>query len=156
MVLSPTFVMRPAFTVVGYQCRVNNVAQIHALWQQLIPVVHTLMPIISEPHVAYGVMRRHDVTTAEFDYLAGVVTDCPATLPTEYAVWHIPAQHYAVFPCTLETITHTFDTIYRDWQPHTTKQIVDGPRFERYDGDFMGQPDSPLSLYVPIAAPADA
>lgn len=156
MRLTPTFVTRPAFTVIGHQNRVNNVVQIHALWHQFVPIITTLMPIISEPHTSYGVMRQYDITTDQFDYLAGVVTDCPAALPIDCAVWHIPTQHYAVFACTLVTIPATFDAIYRQWLPTTTYRIIDGPRFERYDSDFMGQPDSPVSLYVPIMQTEDA
>lgn len=148
----PTFVTRPAFTVAGFQARIKTVAQIHALWQQLIPIINVLTPIINEPHTSYGVMRHYDMTTDLFDYLAGVAIDYPVALPIECDIWHVPAQRYAVFASTLATITPTFDMIFNEWRTTTHHQIAEGPRFEYYTADFMGQPDSQVQLYIPIVA----
>ncbi|MEY2845501.1 MAG: hypothetical protein RL076_1047 [Chloroflexota bacterium] len=150
MILTPTFVTRPAFSVAGYYARVANHAEIHALWQRFIPYVDVFTPIRTEPNTSYGMMRHFDPATRQFDYLAGVAVNHPVALPVGYDVWHIPLQEYATFPCTLGTITTTFELIYTQWVRVSPYYVCDGVRFEYYDADFMGQPDSPMSLYLPI------
>lgn len=150
MILSPTFVTRPAFSVAGYYARIANHAQIHALWQRFIPYANVLAPVQTEPNMSYGAMRHFDPATRQFDYLAGVAINYPVTLPLECDVWHIPTQEYAMFPCTFATIIPTFELIYTQWVRVSPYYVCDGIRFEYYDAHFMGQPDSPASLYLPI------
>ncbi|MFM7679415.1 MAG: GyrI-like domain-containing protein, partial [Roseiflexaceae bacterium] len=95
-------------------------------------------------------MRHFDPATRQFDYLAGVAVNHPVTLAVECDVWHIPTQEYATFTCTLGTLVSTLELIYTQWVRVSPYYVCDGVRFEYYDAHFMGQPDSPMSLYLPI------
>jgi predicted transcriptional regulator YdeE len=150
MILTPTFITRSAFTVAGYQSRITHHTQIHALWQRFIPYADVLAPIRTEPDTSYGMMRHFDPETRQFDYLAGVAVNHPVTLDVECDVWHIPTQEYATFPCTLGTLVSTYELIYTQWVRVSPYYVCDGVRFEYYDVHFMGQPDSRMSLYLPI------
>lgn len=153
MALSPTFITLPAFTLAGLQQRVaSSEGQVYALWQRFLPMIVQLAPITTVAYTSYGAMRHFDTSTKQFDYLAGVPVNNAIDLPAEFVVWHIPSHDYAVFACTLSTIAPTLRHIHNQWLPSSGFDQPNSPSFEYYGQDFMGQPDSPVSISVPIVS----
>jgi AraC family transcriptional regulator len=64
----------------------------------------------------------------------------------------VPAQKYAVFPCTLATLGATYRYITEEWQPRAGHQHADAPDFELYDEEFDPEnaKEGKLSVYWPI------
>ena len=147
--MEPTIVSKPAFTVVGVLYRGKNEhGEIPRLWdQKLLPRADEVCDQVT-PHLAYGVLDHFDRQTSEFDYLAGVGVERVTQLPEGMVRWDVPAQTYAVFPCTLPTIMAGFDNARR-WFAQSGIQRAEGPEFEFYDEHFMGG-DSALTIYMPI------
>lgn len=100
---------------------------------------------------SYGVIAT-DPANASMKYLAGFGVDSIDDLPSGMTVWDVPANQYAVFPATLNTIPDTFDHIFREWLPGSGYVPGEGPSLEVYDENFNGG-DSTLYIYVPIKEP---
>ena len=150
--MEPEFISRPAFTVIGIKYRGrNDNNEIPALWEAFFPDKATLIEHKVDPRVSYGVEDNMDMTTGEFDYMAGY--EVPAGWPTPAGLerWEIPAQTYAVFNTTLPVIRQIFDYVYSEWLPQSGYRRVPGPEFELYDQDFdPGRGKLTMYLYVPV------
>lgn len=128
----------------------NEQNEIPQLWQAFGPRMGEITHIVN-PHVAYGLSDNLDETTGEFDYLAAVEVDTAADIPAGMVSWELPAQRYAVFPCTLQNIGEAYRQAYHTWLPNSGYQRGDGPDFEYYDESFDPNVEgSELFLYVPI------
>jgi AraC family transcriptional regulator len=146
--MEPTIVSKPAFTVVGVLYRGKNEhGEIPQMWEKLLPRAAEIRDQVT-PHLSYGVLDHFDRQTGEFDYLAGFGVEHVTQLPEGMVRWDVPAQTYAVFPCTLPTIMASFANARR-WFEQSGTQRGDGPEFEFYDEHFMGG-DSTLYIYLPI------
>jgi AraC family transcriptional regulator len=144
-------VTKPAFTVVGMKYHGKNQNnEIPQLWRKFGPHMHEVKHIL-QPNVAYGVMGNYEEATGEFDYMAALEVERTADVAEGMTAWTIPAQTYAVFPCTLDTIRETYDTIYQRWLPTSGYRHADGPEFELYDERFdTTNPASMMFVYIPI------
>jgi AraC family transcriptional regulator len=146
--VEPKIVSKPAFTVVGLLYRGKNEhGEISQMWEKLLPRADEIRDQVT-PHLSYGVLDHFDRQTGEFDYVAGFGVERGAQLPEGMVRWDVPAQTYAVFPCTLPMIMAGFDNARR-WFTQSGTQRADGPEFEFYDEHFMGG-DSALYIYMPI------
>ena len=147
----PKIVSRPAFTVAGMEYRGKNEHnEIFQMWNAFGPRMHTI-PHVTKPHIAYGVNKSYDMSTGEFEYLAGLEVDSAADMPEGVVSWDLPAQKYAVFPCTLPTIGQAFGHICNTWLPQSGYQHAGSPEFELYNEAFdPNDPNSVLYLYIPI------
>ena len=85
-------------------------------------------------------------------YIAGVEVEQAAEIPAGMISKTVPAQKYAVFPCTLATLGATYRHIIEEWQPQSGYEHAEAPDFECYDQDFdPAEPQNmPLSVYWPI------
>ena len=138
--------------MVGIQARVTPMSpHIHALWQRFIPMLTQFEPIMRDPYASYGAARHYDPSTQEFDYMAAVEIHYPVLLPADCVVWHIPAQDYAIVDGTFARLGDMFAYAHT-WLATSAYQDSHGPNFEYYAADFDGQPDSPVSIYIPIMA----
>lgn len=151
--MQPTIVNRPAFTVVGMKYRGNNQHnEIPQLWATFGPHMHEIKHLV-HPEVFYGVEGNYIEATGEFDYIAGREVSNATEVVKGMTVVNIPAQTYAVFPCTLRTIQQTMQMIATSWLPTSGYRRVDGPEFEFYDESFeAGNDNSPMYIYVPVEA----
>jgi AraC family transcriptional regulator len=147
--MEPKIVSKPAFTAVGIKYRGKNEHnEIPALWDnQFLPRVEEIQHRLTPP-ASYGIMDNYDSASGEFDYLAGVEVDDATGVPPGMISWHVPAQTYAVFTTKLATLMATFDQIHA-WLPSSGYQRADGPEFELYDENFMGD-DSDMYVCIPI------
>jgi predicted transcriptional regulator YdeE len=156
--LEPRIVGKPAFTVVGLPFTgfvssspfegsdQNN--EIGKAWDEFNRRVGEI-PHISGP--VYGVCFAMP-NDKEPWYIAGIEVTRAEDVPAGMMSMTVPAQRYAVFPCTLETLGATYRYITEEWQPQSGYTHAAGPDFECYDQDF--DPANPramkLSVYWPI------
>jgi AraC family transcriptional regulator len=140
----------PAFVVVGarHQGGVQG-GEIPALWNQWNPVFATLPS--SPAGIAYGLTLDFQGATMTIDYLAGVPMAADAATPEGLFRLEVPAQTYAVFDCTLATLSQTIMASYSEWLPQSGYQRGPGPEFEHYDAAF-DTPEQLLTFWLPIQA----
>jgi AraC family transcriptional regulator len=141
---------KPAFTVVGMKYRGKNEHdEIPALWGQFTPHLPEINGVANR-QFCYGAEDNYDDDSGEFDYLACVEVNETESIPEGMETWHIPANKYAVFPCTLPTILDVFDDLSTKLVGAGLEQLPD-PLFELYDETFDPQdPNSTLYIYIPV------
>jgi len=147
--MEPKIVTKPAFTVVGmlYHGKNEN-NEIAQVWSEFIPRVKEIEHMGLQN--SYGVCGQPEENGA-FKYVAGFEVDSVAGIPEGMISWDVPAQKYAVFPCTLSTIHEAYQHAFKTWLPQSDYQAGDGPDFEMYDESFDPQVEgSVLYIYIPI------
>lgn len=156
-VMEPKIVEKGAFTVMGlpftgyitsppYADGEHN-NEIGQVWDRLNQRVGEIKQITG---AAYGVCFAQ-ANDKEPWYLAGFEVDQSQQVPHDMMRMTVPAQKYAVFPCTLETLGETYRYIAEEWQPRAGYQHADGPDFECYDQEPVPEPSKmKLSVYWPI------
>jgi len=149
----PKTAHRAAFTVVGLRQRGTAESipkDVPAMWGRLMQRAGEIKHGVN-PREAFGVIGHPDPTTREFDYVAGFAVADASEVPEGMVSVHVPAQTYAVFPCTLPTLMDTFKHIYHTWLPQSSHQRAEGPEFELYGEEFdPADPDSRMYIYVPM------
>ncbi len=146
--MEPKIVSKVAFTAVGmlYHGKNEN-NEIAQLWAQFNPRIPEIQHIVDG---AFGVCGNTQ-ENGEFDYMAGFAVSSTEAVPQGMQTWEVPAQKYAVFPCTLKTIGETYKYAFETWLPGSGYKYTEGPDFEYYDEDFDPQQEgSVLYIYVPI------
>ncbi|MEZ4638274.1 MAG: effector binding domain-containing protein [Caldilineaceae bacterium] len=85
-------------------------------------------------------------------YIAGVEVSQVADVPAGMVGKQVPAQRYAVFPCTLKTIGDTYRYITEEWQAKSGYEHAEAPDFEYYDepSEPANPQDMKLKIYWPI------
>jgi len=142
---------RPAFMVVGmlYHGKNEN-NEIPQLWQAFNPRMGEVKHI-SNDQECFGVCGDLEEDGETFKYMACWEVSSPTDIPEGMASWEIPAQTYAVFPCTLTTIHQAYEHAHQTWLPQSGYQRAAGPDFELYNESFDPQSaDSVLYVYIPI------
>jgi AraC family transcriptional regulator len=142
----PTFITKPAFTVVGLRIRTQPESpDIPKLWNQYVPRIDEVEHL-AELDVSYGVMAGAD---DGMDYLAGNPVSKITELPAGMSRWDIPEATYAIFETTIPMMEKTFGNIFDVWLPASDYQQGSGPLLERYGETFS--PDNPVvSVYIPV------
>jgi predicted transcriptional regulator YdeE len=150
--MEPQIVKKPAMTLVGLKLHGKlEGMDLQGLWTNFGPRMAEIPG--GDANVCYGAMDHYNEATGEFDYLAACEAQGGAAAPTGMVSWNIPAQMYAVFPCTLPNIGEAWTTAYQQWLPTSGYQHAAGPELEVYDEKFNPQdPASTLYLYVPIVS----
>jgi len=140
----------PAFKVVGpaYHGKNEN-NEIAQMWQQFMPRFGEIENKVKQ-QIAYGICDELDADGA-FTYVAGfAVTGEPET-PDGMVAWDVPAQQYAIFPTTLQTIHETYAYVFQEWMPGSDYVRATGPDFEYYDEEFDASVAEPkLYIYIPV------
>jgi AraC family transcriptional regulator len=150
--MEPQIVTKPALTLVGMQAhgKIEGM-DLKALWNGFGPRMAEIKD--GDPNVCYGAMDHYSEATGEFDYLAACEAKSAAALPAGMVSWSIPAQTYAVLPCTLPQIGEAWAKVYQQWLPTSGYRRAVGPEFELYDEKFNPQdPTAVLYLCVPIVS----
>jgi AraC family transcriptional regulator len=149
----PEIVRRGAFIVAGLKVRGTQNAILRdapPTWGHLMARADEIERMVNRRQ-AFGVIGKCDSATGELDYLAGFEVADATSLPAGMASWRLPAQTYAVFPCTLPTLMDTFREIYDVWLPRSGRERGDGPEFELYGEEFDPQDaNSRMYIYVPV------
>lgn len=149
----PQTVQRAAFTVVGMREHGTSETiprDVPPMWERLLQRADEIQHVANR-HEAFGVIGCPDAATREFDYVAGFAVTDDRQVPEGMVRCHVPAQTYAVFPCTLPTLMETFRYIYQTWLPQSQHQRAEGPEFELYGEEFNpAAGDARMYVYVPI------
>jgi predicted transcriptional regulator YdeE/effector-binding domain-containing protein len=155
--MEPKIVEKAAFTVVGlpftgfisHQPFANGSGnnEIGLVWDQLNARMGEIAQINGP---AYGVCFGQP-NDKEPWYLAGFEVAQATNIPSGMTSMTVPAQKYAVFPCTMETLGETYRYIVQEWQPSSGYEHADAPDFEYYDEEPDGDPKQMrLSVYWPV------
>jgi len=156
--MEPRIVTKPAFTVVGlpftgfitnapYEAGNEN-NEIGKVWDafnaRIAEVKHVSGPVYG---LCFGMPNDKEPW-----YIAGIEVAREEDVPAGMLSMTVPAQKYAVFPCTLGTLGATYRFISEEWQPRSGHEHADAPDFELYDQEL--DPENPqqgrLSVYWPI------
>lgn len=148
MTMEPEIVTKAAFTVVGMVYEgLNENNEIAEMWRLFTPRIPEIKNIVDG---AFGVCEPA-AEDGTFRYLAGMAVSKADQVPEVMQVWEVPAQDYAVFPCTLQTIGQTYKHIFETWLPGSGYTYVGSPDFEYYDETFESDVEgSVLYIYVPV------
>jgi AraC family transcriptional regulator len=147
--MEPTIHHKPRFTAIGLSWRGKGPSpEIPQLWDVFVPRL-TEVPNQSSPQETYGIAENHDLATHEFDYTACVAVTEASQLPTGMVSKTVPANRYAVFPCTLATIQQAFADA-EAWFATSSYRRKLAPEFELYDAAFEGGADDRVYVYIPI------
>jgi predicted transcriptional regulator YdeE/effector-binding domain-containing protein len=162
--MEPRIVTKPAFTVVGLPFTgfisappfeggpheggsANN--EIGAVWDQVNARTGEIKHICGPAYgLCFGMPNEKEPW-----YIAGFEVVEVADLPAGMMRMTVPAQKYAVFPCTLSTIGATYRYITEEWGPRTGHEHAEAPDFELYEEEpDPNEPpqDMKLSIYWPI------
>ncbi|MBI1298892.1 MerR family transcriptional regulator [bacterium] len=157
-IMEPTIVNKEAFAVVGlpftgfissapYADGENN-NEIGKVWD-VFNARYEEVPNITGPTCGLCFAMPND---KEPWYIAGVEVSQVTNLPAGMISKHVPAQRYAVFPCTLKTISDTYRYITEEWQQKSGYEHAESPDFEYYDEPFdpVSPQDMKLKVYWPI------
>ncbi|HET9862388.1 MAG TPA: GyrI-like domain-containing protein, partial [Steroidobacteraceae bacterium] len=107
-------VERPAATVTGLNIVTQPMSPgIVALWPKFVARIPEIQDI-TEPRVAYGVMR--DETDA-LQYMAGVAVRPGGAKPPGMVSLELPGGEYAVFRYPLSRLAEGFGEIFGRWLP---------------------------------------
>ncbi len=149
--MEPRFVSLPAFTLVGMTMRVKPHGKVPGqLWDEFGPRMDEIQHVAG-PAIAYGLTANMNMSTGEFDYMAGLQVSSTEDIPAGMAAYDVPAQTYAVFPCTIPTLRPVFDQIYGVWLPSSGYARTAGPELELYDETFdPREPASEFDVYIPV------
>lgn len=144
--IQPRFETKPAFTLVGLLIHTKPMTpEIPHIWDQFVPRIPEIKHGV-EPGVSYGLMAPN---REGLDYMAGNPVEKVVELPTGMDRWDVPANTYAVFEATLDTMGEVFGHIYNTWLPTSGYQPAPGPSFERY-GEAFSPANPHLSIYIPV------
>jgi predicted transcriptional regulator YdeE len=147
--MEPKIVEKLAFTVVGmpYYGKNEN-GEIKDLWVEFNPRIPEIKDIVDG---AFGMCAQPDESGA-FKYLAGMGVSSAEDVPEGMQVWEVPAQKYAVFPCTLSTIGEAYKYAFETWLPQSEYEFADSYDFEYYDESFDDEDieNATLYIYIPI------
>ncbi len=149
--MEPRFVSLPAFTLAGMMMRVRPGGKVPGqLWDEFGPRMGEIRHMTG-PEMAYGLTDNMDMGSGEFDYMAGVQVSGADDIPDGMVAYGVPAQTYAVFPCTIPTLREVFDHIYGVWLPSSGYVRTAGPELELYDETFdPSDSGSIFDVYIPV------
>jgi predicted transcriptional regulator YdeE len=140
------------FTVIGVTTRATSSGEnkIPALWDVLLARADEIHEKVNL-RVCFGVERNLNKEAGVTDYLAGFSVNENSTPPAGMEKWHVPAQTYVVFPCTLSNLRTVYSFIYDEFLPNSPFVRAGGPEFEYYDENFSAEDEnSTVYLYTPV------
>lgn len=159
LMLKPQIRRKAAFTVMGLagQFTMEN-NTIHLLWDDFNRRDKEIPNAIHD--AAIGVCYHDDNYSPEksFTYMAGFAVSKVEEIPAGMSVRDLPEGEYAVFEHkgALDSLSATYDMIYREWLPSSEYELDPRDDFELYDERFdYGKPESILEIWIPIKKKAE-
>jgi AraC family transcriptional regulator len=156
--MEPRIVDKPAFTVVGlpfagavssgpYEDGASN-NEIGPVWEELNRRFAEIRGVCG-PAIGLCIGMPGDAGPW---YIAGFEVERAEDLPAGMVSRTVPAQKYAVFPCTLPAVGATYRYIMEEWQSRSGYEHAGSPDFELYDEkwDPRDPLHSPMYVYWPI------
>jgi predicted transcriptional regulator YdeE len=148
--MEPEVKSKPAFTVIGMQYHGKNENnKIPQLWGKFIPRMAEIQHKVVSGE-SFGVCGELE-EDGKFKYVAGFEVSKTADMPAGMVSWEVPQHLYAIFPCTIPTISETYNYIHQTWLPESGYKRADAPDFELYDESFNAEDtNSILYVYIPV------
>lgn len=150
--MEPKIVQKEAFCVVGVSKRfkMGETNDIPQLWGQLMGKMDQIKHLVGDGN-SYGVTTNYEEEENVFEYIAAFKVSEIEDVPEGMVSLEIPAQTYAVFPCTMPTIGETYDIIYQTWLPQSEYEHAYTAEYELYPSTFNPEdPDSQFEVYIPV------
>ncbi len=134
--MEPRIVTKPAFIVVGlpfagfitsapYEGG-SQKNEISLVWDQLNARAGEIKNICGPAYgLCFGMPNEREPW-----YIAGFEVAQSDEVPDGMLSMAVPAQKYAVFPCTLGTLGATYRHITEEWRPRTGHAHADAPDFD--------------------------
>jgi AraC family transcriptional regulator len=114
--MEPKITNREAFAILGLQERFSHGKEdFEGIWKRFM-AYHDQIRALSIDGAYYGanfVVKEGQ----QMDYLAGMAVTEVQDVPEGLTLREVPASRYAVFECTVETISDTYDWIFDKWLP---------------------------------------
>jgi predicted transcriptional regulator YdeE len=150
--MEPKIIHKEAFTVLGLQERFIPENEDHeGIWKRFMKY-HDQIQALSIDGAYYGANFNAETGHA-LDYLAGMAVAGADDVPEGLTLREVPASRYAVFECTVQTISGTYDWIFRQWlktapypRPGKGSPKAD---FERYP-PATDSGDTPVLLHIAL------
>jgi predicted transcriptional regulator YdeE/DNA-binding transcriptional MerR regulator len=157
--MEPRIVTKPAFTVVGlpftgfvssapYENSAQTNNEIGKVWEEFDARYAEIKNVCGPAYgLCFGMPNDREPW-----YIAGIEVSKADDIPAGMMSMTVPAQKYAVFPCTLGALGATYRYITEEWQPRSGYEHTDAPDFELYDQEFDSNDPQhgKLSVYWPI------
>jgi predicted transcriptional regulator YdeE len=145
-------VTKPAFTLLGLMERFTpDNEDFEGIWKRFMEhydPIHALSTDKAYYGACFGTGDER-----QMDYLAGMTVGGVGEVSKGLTVRVAPASRYAVFECTVTTISNTYDRIFGEWVP-TAPYARPGQGsakadFERYPPN-TDSGDTPVLLYIAL------
>lgn len=128
----------------------SNMEEIPRQWTEFVPGIATVTNMIG--NTAFGVVSKMD--SSGFSYLSAVQVSQVENLKPGWNEMDLPTQTYAEFLHNghVSTLSHTIDSIWKEWLPTSGKSLVDSPvMLEVYGEKFNPQTSSgEILLWIAI------
>jgi len=149
--MDPQLLRLPALTVIGVLVHARGgETDLSTVWDDVGRRAGEIRPRAA-PAAALGVTFNFQPAAREFDYLAGFPVEAGAAPPEGMVSIEIPAQTYAAFPCSLQTLMEAIHQANHVWLPGSTYAHTGGPELEYYGDEFNpSDPGSRMFLYIPV------
>jgi predicted transcriptional regulator YdeE len=147
----PTFVDRPAFTVMGVGVRINPMAADYDdIWMnQFEPRAAEIAPFAMDES-AYGVYFPTD-EEGMVEMVAGLSVAGVMEVPEGLVAREVPAAHEAVFECAMDAIGPAWGHIMGEWAMGSG-YVIDptAPAFERFPPGSGPEGNVPVCIHVAV------
>ena len=150
--MEPRIIQQEAFTLLGLQERFTPENEdFQGIWKRFMQYESQIHPH-STDGAFYGVCFGVE-EGKQMDYLAGMAVEAVGDVPEGLTLREVPASRYAVFECTIKTISDTYDWIFQHWVPTALYGRPDqgSPKadFERYP-PATDSGDTPVLLHIAL------
>ncbi|MFC7373485.1 AraC family transcriptional regulator [Fictibacillus iocasae] len=161
--MKPTFVVKPAFSVIGYELKTTNTdgqnnTDIPAFWQDyIVNKKGAAIPHPLDSDTEFGMCVEHNPETDEFTYLIGMEVAEGSAAPAGMAYHRFPETEYAVFTTPkasesefVSSIQSTWNYIFTSWFQDSGYEHSGGVEFELYDTRCHGSVNKQIDIYIPV------
>jgi len=150
--MAPKIIHKETFTLLGLQERFTPASEdFEGIWKRFMQYESQIQPHSTDGAfygACFGVQEGK-----QMDYLAAMAVESVGDVPKGLTLREVPASCYAVFECTVRTISDTYDWIFEHWVPTAPYGRPDGtsPKadFERYP-PATDSGDTPVLLYIAL------
>lgn len=149
--MDPTFEDIESFAILGITCRsapdqIDYEGEWRRFDRHLAPAKK--LALDDQFYAGYFIVESQGELV---DFFAGVAVPVGTTSPNdEMVVRDVPGGCYAVFTCTMATLSQTWASIYGDWRP-PEGTTIDHTRPDLEVFPAEGSPeDAPIRILVPV------
>ena len=155
--MEPRIVRKETFALLGLQEHFTRETEdFEGIWKRFMRYEAQISPH-SVDGAFYGANYAPKTGTG-IDYLAGMAVGEVQDVPEDLILREVPSSRYAVFECTVRTISDTYDWIFGEWLQTASypRPGPDSPKadFERYP-PATDSGDTPVLLHIALKDPEE-